>query len=127
MRFRFDGANVDTSKFNDLDTFEWWLNRLADEITNINQQIADDDEAIKNMDPRRPIWRKRAKEALHYIRDVRGKLEFERNEWVGKNTVKFRKVKTYFHLVASQRLPTETYEALLREAEAMALADTQNA
>ena len=71
--------------------------------------------------------KERQEQRERHIRDVRGKLEFERNEWVGKNTVKFRKVKTYFHLVASQRLPAETYEALLREAEAMALADTQNA
>jgi hypothetical protein len=127
MRFRFSGANVDTSKFSALETFEWWLDRLADEIRNINEQIAADDEAIKNLDPRRPQWRKRAKESLLYLRDVRGKLEFERNQWASKNTVKFRKVKTYFHLVARQRLPAETYEALLKEAEEMALADTQNA
>lgn len=127
MRFRFEGAHVDTSKFNTLDTFEWWLNKIAEQIENINQQIAEDDEAIKNHDPRKPQWRKRAKESLHYLRAVRGKLEFERNEWVSKNTVKFRKIKTYFHLVASQRLPAEVYEALIKEAERMALVDTKNA
>jgi hypothetical protein len=117
MKFRFTGADVDTSKFNKLEIFDWWMVKLTEEITRINEDMDADDDAIRNQDPRRPEWRKRAKTSLQYLRDVRGKLEFERNAWANQNTVNFRKIKTYFHLVASERLPANVYEALMREAE----------
>lgn len=124
MLFQFEGRVIDTSKLNTSEEFEWWLVQLKSNIEDMRAQLATDTILLTSGSPSKSKnWRHSINQKMKYFRTVSGQLEHERNEWRRANLPTADKIRTFFMVVASERLGSELFQEMLADAQDRAKED----